>query len=294
MHSTVQTGSYTQNIFGFEHNFYHPRGNNAKSQSNFAKFPPPPHNYHPKHHLPPVNHYHCEVNEHGKLNPIDKLTGSNRKLNEGHDQCKNPLCISITNMNNNIENDKYDSRLGTLLSKFKYFWQCTKPCGILALVFGFLLLSGSIIGFLYLHVDLLCEKAQTCFNATLRVLSIAFLVISIVIMFFGFVIIIYSKRDPKATVLVASTKQFDNLDISLMKPIHHQRQISASQLNLSNNKVNLSVSSRNIPQMFGRSNSYLTITIPSTDGALANKPLLKSTLNKSKSASTSRLNEKKL
>ena len=138
MHSTVQTGSYTQNIFGFEYNFYYPRGN-SKCHNNLVKFPPPPHKYHPKPHLPPVNHYHCEVNEHGKLNAIDKITGSNRKLNEGNDPCHNPLCSSMTNMNNNINYDKNNSRLSTLMRKFKHFWQCTKPCGVLTLVFGFLL-----------------------------------------------------------------------------------------------------------------------------------------------------------
>ena len=290
MHSTVQTGLYTQNIFGYNYNFYHPPG----STKSHNPYPPAPHNYHPHKNLPPVCHYHCEIDEHGQLNNI---TGSAKKLNEGLvlDTCKNPLCSSnsninnLNNNNNNNRNNKSESRLGTLMRKFKYFWHCTKPCGILAFVFGFLLLLASISGFLFLQVELLCEKAQTCYNATLKVLSVAFLVISIVICFFGFVIVIYTKRDQQAGVIVASTKHLDYLDSKLQE----RRHISSSQLNLTNK--NLGALANNLSQPLVRSTSYLTINKQTVDELSVKQPLLKSksliTLNKSKSASTSKLNE---
>ena len=293
MHSTVQTGLYTQNIFGFDYNFYHPPG----SSKPHNPYPPPPINYHPHKHSSTSsshNHHHCEINEQksecSKFNSADDMRTtprSNRKIEAGeHDTaCKNPLCnsVNILNSTNNINNNQ--TFLTTLRRKYKYFCQCKKPCGMLSVILGFLLLSGSICGLLFLHVDSICEKAFTCYNATLKILSVTFLVISIFIIFFGFIIIIYSKRDRNAQIIITSTKHMDNLGLSSSK-----LQISASQVNLAPKKH--VTSSKNLPQTFNRSSSYLTIATPAV-----NQPLFKSTslmaLNKTKYLSTNGLDIEK-
>ena len=46
MHSTIQTGLYTPNIFNYEHNFHHPNHNNISLSNSCHHFPPPPHGHH--------------------------------------------------------------------------------------------------------------------------------------------------------------------------------------------------------------------------------------------------------
>jgi hypothetical protein len=261
MHSTVQTGLYTQNIFGYDYNFYHPPGN----ANIYNPFPPAPHNYHHKH----TTHHQCEEINDDMKTPRQIRKGDFSKTEMSI--CTNPLCIQNNNNNKNSLNNMIsrDSRINTLRRKFKYFWQCTKPCGILTVIFGLLLLSASICGFIFLQVESICEKAQTCLNATIKVCSVSFLVLSIVTIFFGFIIIIYSKRDRHANIIVASTKNLDDLNnLNNTQLKQQQKQLNVSQVNLKVTHKGLSVSSRNLPLMFDSSTMDKVVN--------ANQPLLKS------------------
>ncbi len=99
------------------------------------------------------------------------------------------------------------------MSRFRSFWECTKPCGILTLVFGIVLVSLSILGFILLFDNNLCQSLETCQNGLIQIGSVSNLVIGVVVTLIGIVIIIYSKKDSKTKVIIATGKRFEHLSL---------------------------------------------------------------------------------
>lgn len=127
-----------------------------------------------------------------------------------------------TNVKSNSQNSSNQQKLQkqhsyykvNRIDKFKAFWRCTKPCGILTLVFGILLLGLSLFGFYFLFDTNLCKLAHVCENGILQISSVSFLVIGIVVVIIGLVIAIYSNKDHTTQVIIATGKHFENLSLS--------------------------------------------------------------------------------
>jgi len=295
MHSTVQTGLYTPNIFNYEYNNYHP---NPSAHTNTCHhFPPPPVSlHHPHNHCanpsPGHLHKHKKTHEHGGCSSVyASLLAIN--TDDSHADNKTTLkpALSATNLNktsaylslssNNLNLDKTNKKvpksstfdgqlsksnsahainmtglidkpmvhhhsqllnasashlaesqiirkptsLSNLKTEIKNFWSCSIPCGILTLILSVLLILSSFIGFLLLFEESLCNMALTCSNPLIKLASVSFLVIGVVLAFFGFVIVIYTKKDRDADIIITTEKRLDKiqLDVQKQQNEHHKK-----------------------------------------------------------------------
>ena len=96
------------------------------------------------------------------------------------------------------------------------FWQCTKPCGILTIFIGVLLLICSVFGFILFLEQNICSSFKTCSSPLVKILTITSLVIGIVLTFLGSVIVIYVKKDKYADIIITSSKHI-SIDQSEIK-----------------------------------------------------------------------------
>ena len=78
-------------------------------------------------------------------------------------------------------------------------------------------------GFFLLFETTLCEWAQTCLNPLLKVLSVSCLILGIVLVFVGFVIVIYTKRDDNTQVIISKGKRLNKSNLDSIEK--HQQQI---------------------------------------------------------------------
>ena len=118
---------------------------------------------------------------------------------------------------NNCSNGSYKNFNGvgggakmTSMQKFKEFWQCTKPCGVLTFALGITLVLASVAGFLFTFEASVCERVETCYNPLLSISTISALVIGIVVILVGLIIVIYTKKDENASVIVTSSKHMQS------------------------------------------------------------------------------------
>jgi hypothetical protein len=130
----------------------------------------------------------------------------------------------------------------SLFKKFKQFWQCTRPCGILTIFLGICLIISSVFGFLVLFHDDLCTKFHTCYNGMLKVGTVSALVIGIFVTFIGFIIAIYTKKDEQAKIIIASGRNLDAIDYGQIQKL------------INNNTVQNGVNSSNKPQQPNQTN----------------------------------------
>jgi uncharacterized membrane-anchored protein YhcB (DUF1043 family) len=107
--------------------------------------------------------------------------------------------------------------LSNIKTEIKNFWSCSIPCGILTLTLGVLLVISSFAGFLLLFEESLCNMALTCSNPMIKLASVTFLVIGVVLAFFGFVIVIYTKKDRDAEIIITTEKRLDKIKLDVEK-----------------------------------------------------------------------------
>lgn len=228
MHSTVQTGLFTPNIYNCEHNMYSPNGGHNRAN----QYHLPPHH----HHLNYQRSHAKDASVHSSLLGINVLHGSHTEgLNkpDSHPSSKNNLSASnITfSSNRNLSSESNLKRHQSSVSissvtkmknsseqnvdtgpdEKKNFFDYTKPCGFLTLVLGSVLLVLSLVFFVLVLSKRVCKMADTCANAVVILGAVSFLVIGIVMIFFGLVIVVYSKRDTQTKVIVARASQFDGM-----------------------------------------------------------------------------------
>jgi hypothetical protein len=185
------------------------------------------------------NHNHCPKKR-GSLDSSSSVPQlyEKPKLNaSNHSNLNTNNNLLLANLNNlsastcsQINNNSNSTRASTTNLRIAYkpqnvfkknFWECTKPCGILTVAIGTILIVSSMIGFLFLFENQLCAKTQTCSNALLKVCSLCCLVIGILSNFFGIVIIIYTKRDDNTQVVILTkSKHIDKADL---EQIDHQQ-----------------------------------------------------------------------
>lgn len=224
MHSTVQTGLFTPNIYNCDHNMYSPNGHSRSSNQ--------------QHHLPPHHHHlnyqrgHAkDASVHSSLLGINVLHGShseglnknnltasnntfssNKNLSSESNLKRKESSISSTSINKlYVKNDENVRLSMENLSGKKNFWNYTKPCGFLTLCMSFVLLMFSLVCFVLVFSKYVCRIANTCSNAVVILGAVSFLVIGIVMIFFGMVIVIYSKKDSQAKVIVTRASQLDRM-----------------------------------------------------------------------------------
>ena len=110
----------------------------------------------------------------------------------------------------------------SLAREFKEFWSCSKPCGILAIVFGGCLFLSSIFGFVFfseIFVEKnLCSLVHVCSSSLLRVCMVSAFVIGSFLAFIGVIIVIYIKKDSTASVIVLSSKYLENYEEKKQPP----------------------------------------------------------------------------
>lgn len=314
MHSTVQTGLYTPNIFNCDHNYHHPnsfntyRHNLPNHQHHHFQIHQPHHHNHQRNNN--KNSSNNKLNSHGSssanvsmlaINLIDGSTNdflkqtdfhkrsklnlsssniaklppfvfsSNRNLN-AQDKItidtyrKTSICSSSSgpaqisvpmNTSPNISgslivennyvslNDKLQVKTSDSTNRFNKkkrlnsFWDCSKPCGLLTTILGVALVLIGLIGLLLLFESNLCNLAQTCSNALLKVCSVCGLVIGIVLIFLGLVIVVYTKKDGNTKVIITSAKNFDKIFNS--KNQNHQDSKNNNYLNVNKRNISLSI-----------------------------------------------------
>lgn len=313
MHSTVQTGLYTPNIFNYEYNNYHP--NPSAITNTCHHFPPPPVSlHHPHNHC--ANHGHLQKqkksHEHGGCSSVyASLLAINTDDSHADNKTKLKTALSATNLNktsaylslssNNLNLDNSNKRvpksstfdgqlsksnsahainmtglvdkpmihhqsqllnasashlggsqiirkqtsLSNLKNEIKNFWSCSIPCGIMTLTLGVLLIVSSFVGFLLLFEESLCNMALTCSNPMIKLASVTFLVIGVVLAFFGFVIVIYTKKDRDADIIITTEKRLDKIQLDVQKQQSEHKKcarncvdgtICASKLELSHSR----------------------------------------------------------
>ncbi|CAF0933592.1 unnamed protein product [Brachionus calyciflorus] len=232
MHSTVQTGLFTPNIYNCEHNlFHHPSPNHSRN----GQYHLPPHHHHFNH-----QRHHRDVSVHSSLLGIN-LINDGDGLNKGDSRKGSKLNLSASNLTHssskNLEvNSEMQRKESTVSSsstnklsvrnlnqskisinkslKSKNFWDCSKPCGVLTLVVAFCLLIVSCLSFAIVLVKNICNYLNLCSNALVTLSAISCLVIGLVLIFIGLVIIIYTKKDFNAKVIRTTARNFDRMVIA--------------------------------------------------------------------------------
>jgi hypothetical protein len=171
---------------------------------------------HDGHSQPPASlHLHNHPNSHRQPPP-----SLNHHL---HNKASSTHSINMHEQQNKCLGKSQQSRCEKFMQKFKSFWECSKPCGILTLILGVLSIIASVSCFLIVYGTNYCqdtdieESLQKCSTPIIRLFAIVFLVISIFILFIGTVIVIYSKRDRNATIIVTSSPHKNGYAISTQK-----------------------------------------------------------------------------
>ena len=129
---------------------------------------------------------------------------------------------SNSNLNSLSSNLRIEYRIQ---NDFQRFWECSKPCGILAVALSVCLVLASMAGFFMLFEENLCTWAQTCANSLLKICSVICLVMGLVLGFIGSVIIVYTKRDDNTQVIVAKGKRLNKSNLECIEK--HQQQIES-------------------------------------------------------------------
>ena len=89
-------------------------------------------------------------------------------------------------------------------NKLKQFAECSKPCGVLTLVLGVLLMLLFVAGFVFIFNKRACSYTDTCSDPLLKTISTTNLVVGILFTLLGVVIVIYSKVDQTANVIITT------------------------------------------------------------------------------------------
>lgn len=252
MHSTVQTGLFTPNIYNCEHNMYNPHTNNRNNQYHM-----PPHHHQLNNHRTHVKN----ASVHSSLLGINVLQSSHGEGLNKHQNSRNNLLasnitfsshknlscdlnvkhnessvssssinkLSVRNLNEN--NSRFSHHSIENMKEKKNFWNYTKPCGFLTLLFSFVLLLLSLVCFIIVSSKYVCRLANACSNALVILGAVSFLVIGIVMIFFGAVIVIYSKKDSQTKVIFAKVHEFDRE----INKVYHETNKKNGSLPLLNN-----------------------------------------------------------
>ena len=252
MHSTVQTGLFTPNIYNCEHNMHNLHSHNRNNQYHV-----PPHH----HHLNNQRTHAKDASLHSSLLGINVLHSSHAEGLNKHDNSRNNLSASnitfssnknlsydlnpkqnesslssssinkLSVRNSNEDNNRLSHHSVENIVEKENFWNYTKPCGFLTLVAGFMLLVSSLVCFVLVSSKYVCRLAFTCSNAMVILGAVSCLVIGIVMIFFGVVIVIYSKKDSQAKVIFARASEFDRK----VNKVYHKANKNNGSLPLLNN-----------------------------------------------------------
>jgi hypothetical protein len=177
------------------------------------------------------------------FNSVQNLSRNNSSGNLNDFQARNGSYVQRSS----LSASSYHRNL-TIGERMQEFLECSKPCGFLTAVLGCLLLVGSFVCFFLLLEKNLCLIAQTCENQLVKISAVMALVFGIVFAFIGFVIVIYSKKDINAKVIITSAKNisrigknnFDvnnlnsNPDVKINKEVSNLSATSAQRSNVSN------------------------------------------------------------
>jgi hypothetical protein len=125
--------------------------------------------------------------------------------------------VSASNLNElgyaargSVSASSYQRKL-TLGDRVQIFLECSKPCGYLTAVVGCMLLVTSVASFVLVYEKSLCQVTDMCDNQLMKISAVMALVFGIVFAFIGFVIVVYSKKDINAKVIITSAKQIGRI-----------------------------------------------------------------------------------
>ena len=196
--------------------------------------------------------------------------------NESANVSKTNIGISYTvtnmkaNQQSNSKSTKNYYKINNRLSRFKSFWECTKPCGVLTCVFGLVLLMLSCFGFYLLFNNEICSNLNMCSNGLLQISSVSNLVIGVVLTLIGIVIVVYSKKDTQ--VIIATGKHFENLSLVvdnnknfLHHHHHHHHHNNNNNINNANDSNNYLVNSNNTKNSSSNLNEKSTVNNTSSN-----------------------------
>jgi hypothetical protein len=162
----------------------------------------------------------------------NSILNMNQELNTNYNEQYRNGSMSNYSFTNNRRNTL------TLGEKIRWFFDCSKPCGFLTLVLGIFLLLLSVICFLFLFHDSLCAMAETCDHPLVKMGAVCALVIGVVFVFLGLVIVVYSKKDINAKVIITSAR---NIGRIARKDFNQDSNVEAklNDISTNDNPVNL-------------------------------------------------------
>jgi hypothetical protein len=131
-----------------------------------------------------------------------------------------------------LSQSSYHKKL-TVGEKVQEFLECSVPCGFVTAVLGCILLIASCVCFLLFYESNLCSMAHTCENQLVKISAVMALVFGIVFAFIGFVIVVYSKKDMSADVIITSAKNIGRMGKSNFDASNPEIRINKETSNLS-------------------------------------------------------------